>query len=131
MGLKLAIVDPISKSVCPNGIVGEIWINSNSSFTGLSGAGPSENRKIFGSTLPSGDFFARSGDLGFRINIQDKNTPKSDEDNYNSKPANEIDDLFVLGTEEEHLKLKSNHFFKPDLIKIIESSSHLVVPSSW
>jgi acyl-CoA synthetase (AMP-forming)/AMP-acid ligase II len=65
---RVVIVDPVTRTECAEGQVGEIWVSGSSVARSYWGR-PEQAREVFGARLAaSGDGpFARSGDLGFLI----------------------------------------------------------------
>ncbi len=64
-GLALVVADPESRTLCPPGRVGEIWVAGPSIAQGYWNR-PRETAEVFGARLADGEGpFLRTGDLGF------------------------------------------------------------------
>jgi acyl-CoA synthetase (AMP-forming)/AMP-acid ligase II len=64
-GISLRIVDPTKLEICPEGTVGEIWVNAESVSEGYWNK-PSLNREMFRAHTAVGEGpFLRTGDTGF------------------------------------------------------------------
>ncbi|HTA16609.1 MAG TPA: AMP-binding protein, partial [bacterium] len=65
-GHTVMIVDPLTKRVCEDGRVGEIWVQGESVAKGY-WLKPDETEEVFGGRLPEfPGTFLRTGDLGFK-----------------------------------------------------------------
>lgn len=113
LGEEISIVDPDTKTVCEDGVVGEIWIRGRNVAKGYHGQAE-ETASTFNARLAESlnkvdapnVGFLRSGDLGFFLDGS----------------------LYVTGRRKELLIIRGRNHYPHDLEATIQSSSHHLIP---
>jgi acyl-CoA synthetase (AMP-forming)/AMP-acid ligase II/acyl carrier protein len=99
-GHRVLIVDPVARTACEAGSVGEIWVCGPSVGRGY-WRRPSESSEVFRARLPDVDKeFLRTGDLGFLWH----------------------DQLFVVGREKDLLIIRGANFYPQDIECALEAA---------
>lgn len=123
----IAIVNPETRTVCPNNVVGEIWVASDANVKSFYGSDDIMETARFAATIEGGDqrtVYARTGDLGFLWTVQRSADPMG-------HTVEEGQCLFVLGPIGETFEVNGLMHFPIDVELTIEKSHPMVTPEGW
>ncbi|ORZ12219.1 hypothetical protein BCR42DRAFT_331821 [Absidia repens] len=115
----VAIVNPVTLTLCPSGVVGEIWVSSDSNVKHLltdGKTGDDIDAGILEATLPGADpskKYMRTSDLGFLWNVQRRG-------NVMGPMLEEGQCLYVLGSKCEIIERSGLMHFPGDVETSIE-----------
>ncbi|RUP51981.1 hypothetical protein BC936DRAFT_143837, partial [Jimgerdemannia flammicorona] len=118
----IAIVNPETRMICPNNVVGEIWVASDANVKSFYGSDDIMAR--FAATIEGGDrrtVYARTGDLGFLWTVQRGGDPMS-----HGMGIEEGQCLFVLGPIGETFEVNGLMHFPVDVELTIEKCHPMV-----
>lgn len=97
---RVEIVDPRTRARCPQGVVGEIWVNGPSAARGYWGDA-AESTATFGAMTDDGEGpFLRTGDLGFTRDAE----------------------LFVTGRLKDLIVIRGRNHYPQDLERTVEEA---------
>ncbi|KXN73361.1 acetyl-CoA synthetase-like protein [Conidiobolus coronatus NRRL 28638] len=123
----IAIVNPVTHTVCQVDEIGEIWVCSDCNADGPGLSREQELYRQFGACIVGGDSslqYARTGDLGFLHPDQ----------RYDTRPVGEIIAtsplLFVLGGMDQTLNVDGVNHFCQDIETTIEKCHPALIPNS-
>ncbi|KAI8979625.1 hypothetical protein BDF20DRAFT_820289 [Mycotypha africana] len=127
----VAIVNPVTLTLCPNNVIGEIWVSSDSnakSFYTYS-SGDTEHAQVFEATIAGSDpniKYLRTGDVGFLWNMRRRIESR------NTMQHSMFEDgqcLYVLGSMKDIITRNGLIFFPMDVEHCIERCESTIAGS--
>ncbi|KAI8393541.1 uncharacterized protein BYT42DRAFT_488202 [Radiomyces spectabilis] len=120
----VAIVNPETQTLCPSGMIGEIWVASDSNIRSFHGLEENARLATFECSIAGTDpriKYMRTGDLGFLWNVQRRV-------NNASTMMEEGQCLFVLGAKSEKIERNGLVYFPSFVESSIERSHPALQP---
>ncbi|KAI8992620.1 hypothetical protein BDB01DRAFT_841793 [Pilobolus umbonatus] len=120
----IAIVNPETMALCPNNVIGEIWVASDSNSKGLYDGESIVHADFFEACIQGTDTkkkYMRTGDIGFLWNVQRRSLGAQ-------APVEEGQCLYVLGKYRELLYCDGLMHFPNDIEESIENCHPDILP---
>ncbi|KAI7864431.1 hypothetical protein BDF14DRAFT_1744883 [Spinellus fusiger] len=119
----VAIINPETNMLCPDNIIGEIWVSSDCNIQSYYGMDEANHCARFEATIAGSDpriKYMRTGDLGFLWNVQRQINGRN--------MVEEGQCLFVLGPMSETIKVNRLLYFPADIEHSVERCHPTIPP---